>query len=271
MRHSDSMRQNRKTKSWISLLLALFPRNYTSTAVLIVLFQNAFNVTLALLQIIMANIALFIIFDTQIYLSWVCRECVKYAVNEKAVSFRGQRVKSNKKSNQDVPLTARFRWFYTDHWPNCTFFCQVSIIDSDFIMAAMASQITSITTVYSTVYSGADQRKRQSSASLAFVQGIHRWPMNSPHKWPGTRKMFTFDDVIKSVIEKPPLSSKCGIRYSCNLTMTPSMMQVTALLIPTRNRVSRSLIQLHIFISTIPVIVFKNIAVITAWLNAKGC
>ena len=38
--------------------------------------------------------------------------------------------------------------------------------------------------------------KHQRSASLAFVRGIHRWPVNSPHKWPVTRKMFPFDDVI---------------------------------------------------------------------------
>ena len=63
-------------------------------------------------------------------------------------------------------------------------------------MGAMASQITSLTIVYSSVYSGADQRKHQSSASLAFVRGIHRWPVNSPHKWPVTRKMFPFDEVI---------------------------------------------------------------------------
>ena len=60
----------------------------------------------------------------------------------------------------------------------------------------MAFQITSLTTVYSTVYSGTDQRKHQSSASLAFVRGIHRWPVNSPRKWPVTRKMFPLDDVI---------------------------------------------------------------------------
>ena len=42
----------------------------------------------------------------------------------------------------------------------------------------------------------ADQRKHQSSASLAFVKGIHRWPMDSPHKGPVTRKMFPFNDVI---------------------------------------------------------------------------
>ena len=60
----------------------------------------------------------------------------------------------------------------------------------------MASQITSLTIVYSTVYLDADQSKHQSSASLAFVRGIHRGPVNSPHKWPVTRKVFPFDDVI---------------------------------------------------------------------------
>ena len=55
------------------------------------------------------------------------------------------------------------------------------------IMGTMASQITSLVIVYSTVYWGADQRKHQSSASLAFVRGIHRGPVNSPHKWQVTR------------------------------------------------------------------------------------
>ena len=63
-------------------------------------------------------------------------------------------------------------------------------------MGAMASQITSLTIINPSVYWGADPRKHQSSASLAFVwPGIHRWPVNSPHKWPVTRKMFPFDDV----------------------------------------------------------------------------
>ena len=64
------------------------------------------------------------------------------------------------------------------------------------MMGTISSQITSLTIVYSTVYSDADQRKHQSSASLAFVRGIHRGPVNSPHKWPVARKMFPFDDVI---------------------------------------------------------------------------
>ena len=72
-------------------------------------------------------------------------------------------------------------------------------------MGAMASQITSLTIVYSTVYSDADQRKHQSSALLAFVWGIHRGPMNSPHKWPVTRKMSPFDDVI--------MISLCDFQY----------------------------------------------------------
>ena len=63
-------------------------------------------------------------------------------------------------------------------------------------MDKMASQITNLTIVYSTVYSGADERKHQSLASLDFVWGIHRGPVNSPHKWPVTRKLFAFDDVI---------------------------------------------------------------------------
>ena len=66
---------------------------------------------------------------------------------------------------------------------------------NNVIMSAMASQITSLTIVYPSVYSE-DQRKHQSSASLAFARGIHRWPVNSPHKWPVTWKMFSCDDVI---------------------------------------------------------------------------
>ena len=65
-------------------------------------------------------------------------------------------------------------------------------------MSTMASQITSVSIVYSTVCSGADQRKHQSSASLAFVRGIHRSSANSPHTGTVTRTMFPFDDVIMS-------------------------------------------------------------------------
>ena len=46
---------------------------------------------------------------------------------------------------------------------------------NDVILGAIASQITCLNIDYSTLYSGADQRKFQNSASLAFVRGIHRW------------------------------------------------------------------------------------------------
>ena len=71
---------------------------------------------------------------------------------------------------------------------------------NDVIMGAIACQITSLTIVYSIVYWDADQRKHQSSASLAFVRRIHRWPVNSPHKWPVARKIFSFDDVIMMIL-----------------------------------------------------------------------
>ena len=67
---------------------------------------------------------------------------------------------------------------------------------NDVIMSAIASQITSLTIVCSTVYSGTNQGKHQSPASLAFMRGIHRWPVNSQHKGSVTRNMFPFDDVI---------------------------------------------------------------------------
>ena len=78
---------------------------------------------------------------------------------------------------------------------------------NDVIMGAIASQITSLPILYSIVYSDAGQRKYQSSASLAFVRGIHRWPVNSPHKWPVTRKTFPFDDVIMI-----PIDVRCRVR-----------------------------------------------------------
>ena len=70
------------------------------------------------------------------------------------------------------------------------------------IMSAMASQITGVSIVYVTVCSGAD-KKNQSSTSLAFVRGIHRLPLNSPHKGPVTLEMFRLaENVSTSYIEK---------------------------------------------------------------------
>ena len=77
---------------------------------------------------------------------------------------------------------------------------------NDVIMSAMASQITGVSIVCSNVGTGPDQRKHQSSVSLASVRGMHRWQVNSSHKRPVTRKMFPFDDVIMFRI---PWTSAC--------------------------------------------------------------
>ena len=86
----------------------------------------------------------------------------------------------------EIRLHAKRMWLDI-HMDACTpyelFVCNYN----DVIMDALASQIISLTIVYSTFYSDEDQRKHRSSASLAFVRGIHRAV---------TRKMFPFDDFI---------------------------------------------------------------------------
>ena len=100
--------------------------------------------------------------------------------------------------------------------PNCGNTCQIYTWYStdnrcfhhyyDVIMGEIASQITSLTIVYSTVYSDADQSKHQSSASLAFVRGIHRGPVNFPAQMAVTRKMFPFDDVTMIPFQNSEIS-----------------------------------------------------------------
>ena len=108
----------------------------------------------------------------------------------------------------------------------------------DVIMGAMLSQISSLTIVYSTVYSGADQRKHQSSASLAFVRGIHRWPVKSPHKWPVTRGMFLFDDVMILIslfsTHVQPCYSRCE-RYEPNENVDISTISLIWIFWPKQN------------------------------------
>ena len=74
--------------------------------------------------------------------------------------------------------------------------CWIGAHYSDVIMSAAASLITGVSMVWLIVWLGADQRKHHSSGSQVFARGIHRWPMNSPHKGPVMRKRFPFDDVI---------------------------------------------------------------------------
>ena len=85
-------------------------------------------------------------------------------------------------------------------------FNQCGVYFSQF-KSPMASQITSVSFVCLTVCSSAD-KKHQSSASLAFMKGIHRWTVDSPHKRPVTRKMFPFDDVIMN-----PVNDTSAIRH----------------------------------------------------------
>ena len=106
-------------------------------------------------------------------------------------------IHKHKRNTSDGPI---YRGIYSRHNKLYPLFLSDVRVHSrhynDIIMGAITFQITSLTIVYSTVYSDADQRKHQSSASLAFVWGIHRGPVNSTQKWPVTRKMFPFDDVI---------------------------------------------------------------------------
>ena len=101
-------------------------------------------------------------------------------------------------------VLTRFQWDYTWLWiVNCirNFIWDVITQPS---LTSTANWLISVSLQWrhngckgaSTVYWGADQRNHQSSVSLAFVRGIHRRPVNSPHKWPVTRKMLPFDDVI---------------------------------------------------------------------------
>ena len=86
---------------------------------------------------------------------------------------------------------------------------------NDVIMSAMASQITGVSVVCSTVCSDANPRKHQISASLALVRGIHRWPVNSPHKGPVTRKMFPSDNVIMGENLHETWKVSASVKASC--------------------------------------------------------
>ena len=105
----------------------------------------------------------------------------------------------------------------------------VSWHDCDVIRHTMAAQITSLMIVYLAVYSDADQIKHQSSASLAFVRGIHRGLVNSPHKWPVTREMFTLDDVIMNKEQR----GKCTNCRHNLLNVKQQMLQFTNLILLT--------------------------------------
>ena len=96
--------------------------------------------------------------------------------------------KNNNFISMNIEIHDSKPWFHLSLLQKCHY--------NEVIMGTIASQITSLTIVYSIVYSDADHKKHQSSMSLAFVRGIHWGLVNSPHKWPVPRKMFPFNDVI---------------------------------------------------------------------------
>ena len=125
-----------------------------------------------------------------------CITTTKQSTTKPCAYFLGYTVRKNlTRSKEQRKLTCWTKKKHSDTLSIESSHCN-AFYYNNVIMSTMASQITSLTIVYSTVHSGVDQRKHQSSASLAFVRGILQWPVNSPHKGPVTRKMFLFDDVI---------------------------------------------------------------------------
>ena len=108
---------------------------------------------------------------------------------------------------------------------------------SDVIITATASQITSVSVIYSMVCSGTDQRKHEISASLAFVRGIHRWLVNSLHKGPVTRKYFLLMTsswcacfVGYTVCTSPTLIvtvTSCDLKSLCLVQFSDQILQGT--------------------------------------------
>ena len=81
-------------------------------------------------------------------------------------------------------------------------------------MGAMASQITSLSIVHLNIYSGTDQENANAPRHYTLCGS----PVNSPHKWPVTRKMFPFDDVIMTcsmTVHVSEATIKYGVKMTC--------------------------------------------------------
>ena len=118
----------------------------------------------------------------------------------------------------DAPSTWRVRiwWSNPNNVPVMHHYC-------DVIMGVIVSQITSLMIVYSTIYSSADQRKHQSSTSLAFVWGIRRWPVNSPHKgqWSGALMLLPEASFGLRVLSLPLSVGPSVTKFVCAITHHP--------------------------------------------------
>ena len=100
----------------------------------------------------------------------------------------------------ESPSRPLWRHCNDTRYPSCTW-CQgcnksdnSPVHYSDVIMARWRLKSPASRFFYSTAYSGADQRNIRAPRHWPLCGD--RWPVNSPHKWPVTRKMFPFDDVI---------------------------------------------------------------------------
>ena len=105
-------------------------------------------------------------------------------------------------------------------WNQCS--CQLGRHYSDVIMSSMASQMASLMIVYFTFYAGADQRRHQSPASLAFVRGIQQWHVDSPHKGPVTRFALRFvgGRPLDSTVVQAPVKFRLFSNSRDRLTKT---------------------------------------------------
>ena len=129
---------------------------------------------------------------------------------------------------------------------------------------------TSNAIVYSTVYSGADQRKQQGSALLAFVRVIHRWPVNSPYKGPVTRKMFPFDDVIMIMVWVPDMGTKYFPDWQTEHSMEQGHQKNTWVTSHNKDKVSVTTCCTKAYWLTARVMVGKNVS-INASENESSC
>ena len=128
-------------------------------------------------------------------------------------------------------MTRTCSWIYASATQSPQFLPAVHVMHyRDVIISTLASQITGISIVYSTVCTDADQRKYQSSASLVFVRWIHRRPVNSPHKGPVTRKIFQFDDV-SMVLKFPSLwiNHETCVKYTIQRLWCQCKIQIVLL------------------------------------------
>ena len=133
-----------------------------------------------------------------VWVSWSPRTCVCVWISRAPTVRQIETCDREHRSFTNAAFTTTMYHCYYKHYPIYHYHMHISHYN-DVIMSTMASQITRLTIVYSTVYSRRISKKTSKLRVAGFVRGIHRWPVNSPHKGPVTRKMIPFDDVIMGI------------------------------------------------------------------------